>query len=160
MDAISTAALAVNDPLLRSIGMFLDNSWIYAAIILILLFIGESRNSKRAKVMVCLLLAISGVMLVKNLLAVDRPCAGLPSCPLDYSFPSMHAVAAFALMTAFLDKKAFPAYLVFALFVGFTRLNLDVHTFRDIAGALPIALVSYYVTDMIWPKIEKRFFHG
>jgi membrane-associated phospholipid phosphatase len=154
MDAITAAALAVNDPLIRTIGMFLDNSMAYAAIIIILLFAGEERNTKRAKVLLCLALSIVIVMAVKDILAVDRPCAGSETCPKDHSFPSMHAVAAFALMTAFLDKKAFPVYLVFALFVCFTRLNLGVHTFRDISGALPIALISYYAIDMAWPRIE------
>jgi membrane-associated phospholipid phosphatase len=156
MDAITSAAMAVRDPLLQSMGLFLDNSLAYAAVILILLFSGETRNPKRAKVLLCLALAILMVMGVKSVLAVERPCAGQAWCPDDYSFPSLHAVAAFALMTAFLDKKAFPAYFIFALFVCFTRLNLGVHTFRDIAGALPIALVSYYITDLLWKSIGKQ----
>jgi len=52
-------------------------------------------------------------------------------------------------MTAFIRKKLFPAYLLFALFVSFTRINLGVHLFWDIAAALPVALISYYITLIV-----------
>jgi membrane-associated phospholipid phosphatase len=156
MDAITAAAMAIDNPMLKSVGMFLDSSIIYAVIILVLLFLGERRNQKLAKVILCLVLAIAAATAVKNVMAVERPCAGQAWCHDDYSFPSLHAVAAFALMTAFLDKKTFPFYLAFALFVCFTRLNLGVHTFRDIAGALPIALIAYYATDIAWNAYGKR----
>jgi membrane-associated phospholipid phosphatase len=156
MDAITAAAMAIDNPMLKSIGMLLDSSMTYAVIILVLLFLGERRNPKRVKVLLCLVLAIVAATAVKNVMTVERPCAGQAWCHADYSFPSLHAVAAFALMTAFLDKKAFPAYLAFALLICFTRLNLGVHTFRDVAGALPIALIAYYVTDMAWNIYGKR----
>jgi membrane-associated phospholipid phosphatase len=155
MDAITAAALAVNSPLLHSIGMLIDNVWVYAAVVLALLFIGERRGSKRVKILFSLTLAILAVTALKPLLAVDRPCTGQVSCPSDYSFPSLHAAVAFLLMIAFLDKRSFAFYLLFALFVSFTRINLDVHTFRDVAGALVIAVVAYYVTDMIWERLGK-----
>jgi undecaprenyl-diphosphatase len=155
MDAI-TAASAVSDPTLHLISTFIDNAWVYAAIVLVLLFIGERRDSKRIKIMFSLALVVLVGMAVKASLAVDRPCIGQSSCPADYSFPSMHAAVAFALMIAFLDKKSFIFYLLFALFVSFSRMNLGFHTFRDVCGGLVIALVAYYITDRIWERLEKR----
>jgi|SRR5208283_3605584 len=156
MDAITAAAVAVNSPLLHSIDLLIDNVWVYAAVVLILLFISERRSSKRIKILFSLTLVILAVTALKPLLAVDRPCFGQISCPSDYSFPSLHVAVAFALMIAFLDKKSFAFYFLFALFVAFTRMNLGFHTFRDVAGALVIALVAYYITDIIWDRLGKR----
>ena len=157
MDAITAAAVAVSSPLLHSIGMIIDNDWIYAAMVLVLLFIGERRSSKRIKILFSITLTMLAVMALKPLLAVDRPCIGQVTCPFDYSFPSVHVAVAFALMIAFLDKKSFAFYFIFALFVAFTRMNLGFHTFRDVAGALVIALMAYYVTDIIWDRLEKMY---
>ena len=68
----------------------------------------------------------------------------------------MHAVVAFALMFCFLNRKSFPFFLVFALFVSFTRLNLGVHVFGDIIGAIPVALFAYYAIEVVWTWLERR----
>ncbi len=160
MDAITAAAVAVNNPLLHSIDLLVDNVWVYAAVVLVLLFIGERRSSKRIKVLFSLTLVVLAVTAIKPLFAVDRPCFGQSACPSDYSFPSLHVAVAFALAIAFLDKRAFPFYVAFALFVAFTRMNLDVHTFRDIAGGLVIALLAYYATDLVWDRLDRGDAHG
>ncbi len=157
MDAITAAAMAVNEPLLKSAGMFLDNSWAYAIIILALVYLGEQRSGKRIKILFCLTAVLLFVMAIKAVMAVDRPCSGLAWCPQDHSFPSMHVAVAFALMIAFLDKKSFPFFFIFALFMSFTRMNIGVHTFRDVAGGLAVAVAAYYLTDLIWSKyFEKK----
>lgn len=159
MDAITAAAMAVDNPLIHQIGMLLDSTLIYIVVVLVLLLIGESRNQKRLKVLLCLGIAFLSATAIKDAMTVARPCTGQSWCPTDYSFPSTHAVIAFALMTAFLDKKAFPLYLAFALFVCFTRMEIGVHTFRDIAGALPLALISYYITDILWNRLSPKLQH-
>jgi len=156
MDEIMAVAFSIQDPLVRGASLLMDNALIYVLIVLFLVYAGEGRTGKRTKIIVSMMIAVALAWGFKSALAVERPCAGEPWCPHDGSFPSLHAAAAFALMTAFLDKKAFPAYLLFAFFVCFTRLNLGVHTFRDIAGALPVALLAYYITDMAWPVVESR----
>jgi len=150
MDSITALALSVDSPVLKVMGLFLDDALAYGAVVVGLVLLGESRNDKRLKILASLLVAVLAVGTVKYAMAYERPCAGEEWCPEGYSFPSMHAVVAFALMTGFLNKRIYPLFLVFALFVSFTRLNLGVHLFRDIAGALPIALVSYYLTDIVW----------
>jgi membrane-associated phospholipid phosphatase len=156
MDTIAAAAVSIDNPLLTAAGLVLDSSLIYAAIVLALLLIGESRNEKRIKVAASLLLTFLAVAGIKYALAQERPCAGEDWCPESYSFPSTHAAIAFTLMTGFLNKKSYAFYLLFALFVSFTRLNLGVHVFIDIAGALPVALLSYYFTDIVWMERDER----
>jgi membrane-associated phospholipid phosphatase len=150
MDAITALAASVNEPILRTVGLLLDDSLIYGFVLLALLFIGEMRWDKRAKVMLALALALLLATGLKYAIAEERPCAGQDWCPEDFAFPSLHATAAFALMIAFLNKRSYPFYFAFALFVCFTRLNLGVHDFQDIAGALPVSLVSYYLIDILW----------
>ncbi|HSB47823.1 MAG TPA: phosphatase PAP2 family protein [Candidatus Bilamarchaeum sp.] len=148
MDSITSAALSVDNPLLRAAGEFLDNPLVFSALILAALLIGESRMEKRKKALLSILLAVLCGYALKFALAVERPCAGESWCPSDFSFPSLHATAAFSLMIGFLNKKSFPFYLLFALFIGFTRMNIGVHVFADIAAALPIAIVAYYAIDL------------
>ena len=148
MDTITAAALSVDFPLLRAIGLLLDNALVFAGIILLLTALGEERGGKRRKVILSVILAVAAAYAIKLVMAMERPCVGQEWCPGDYSFPSMHASAAFALMCGFLNRKSFPLYLIFALFSAFTRLNLGVHVFPDVAAALPIALVSYYLVDL------------
>jgi membrane-associated phospholipid phosphatase len=148
MDSITAAALSINDPIVRMAGELLDSEAFFVGMLIALILLGEGRNQKRKKIAVSVALAILCGYAVKWALAVERPCAGESWCPEGYSFPSLHATAAFALMIGFLNKKIFPALLLFALFTAFTRMNLGVHTFADIAAALPIAVISYYATDL------------
>lgn len=152
MDAITTFAMSIEEPLIRSAGMLLNDTLIYAALMLAILLIGEGRNEKRAKVLLAFAIAALLALGAKEYLALERPCADGGWCPEGYSFPSAHAAIAFTLMMAFLNKKAYPLFLLLALFVCFTRLNLGVHTFYDVAAALPIAMLSYYIADIIWER--------
>jgi membrane-associated phospholipid phosphatase len=129
--------------------MLLDSSAIFLAIMAVALVLGEKRNPKRLKIFLSVSLAILFGMVLKEAMAVERPCTGESFCPDNYAFPSLHATAAFAFMIGFLNKREFPLYLFFALFTAFTRMNLGVHTFTDIAGGLPVALVSYYIIDRL-----------
>ncbi len=160
MDTLTTLALSVNNPILTEIGTLLGNSYVFAALVLALVFFAERRDGKRLKLLLSLLLCIIIVSLIKGVLMEARPCAGLEWCPWGYSFPSMHAAVAFTLMIGFIDKKSFPLFLLFALFVSFTRLNLGVHVFHDIAGALPMAIVAYYVTDLLWKRYAPKDMEG
>ncbi|MBI5227945.1 phosphatase PAP2 family protein [Candidatus Micrarchaeota archaeon] len=156
MDAITLLIQSVSLPYLNQINMLLDLDYIYVLLVLGLIALGERRNDKRAKILTSIVLAIIVGFAIKHIIAEPRPCIGKEFCPKDYSFPSLHATIAFALMTGFLNKKNYAWYLLFAIFVGFSRINFGVHTFIDVAGALPIALISYYVVDILWSKFIKE----
>jgi len=149
MDALTAAAMAINSPALTSVSLLIDNGFIFVAVILALVLIAERRNGKRLKIIAALVLAVVAGFALKNIYAIHRPCSGT-GCPADYSFPSLHAVTAFTLMIAFLDKRSYPFFLFFALFVAFTRLHLGVHTFEDIAAAFPVAVLAYHIVDSRW----------
>jgi len=149
MTSITEFVQSVDIELIKTIGLFLNDSVIYGIVLLILVILGEQNGKKRRKVILAMVIAVIAGLIIKESMAFDRPCVGENWCPDGYSFPSTHAVAAFALMTAFIRKKLFPAYLLFALFVSFTRINLGVHLFWDIAAALPVALISYYITLIV-----------
>jgi membrane-associated phospholipid phosphatase len=155
MDAITELALSVENPMLHDIGMLIQNPIIYAVLVLFLLLVGEKRQKKQKKLLLSLLITVVLVTAAKEAMAIDRPCADDDWCPSGFSFPSMHAAVAFTLMTGFLNKRSYVLYLLFALFISFTRLNIGVHTFYDVAAALPIALLSYYITVEIYEELMK-----
>jgi len=149
MDALTRAAMGINSPALTAVSLLLDNDVFFAVLILAIILLAERRNDKRLKIISAIALAFIAGFALKDIYAIQRPCSGL-GCPAGYSFPSLHAVTAFTLMVAFLDKREYPLFLVFALFVAFTRLHLGFHTFEDIAGALPVAILSYHIVDSRW----------
>ena len=158
MDFITEFAFNIKNDLLTSVSLLLNDNFIFVILVVALLFIAEKRTSKRIKIISALLLVAVLTFGIKYIMAVDRPCALLDVsyCPEEYSFPSIHAAIAFTLMISFLDKKTYPWFVLFALFISFSRLHLAVHSFRDIAGALPIALISYYVMDILWRHYHEK----
>jgi membrane-associated phospholipid phosphatase len=145
MDAVSGAFLLI--------AQLIDNPISFSLVIFALVFITEKRMAKREKILFALMLSALLVFTAKNVLMEPRPCTSngsLIPCPLDYSMPSGHAAVAFTLMLAYMGKPSFPLFWLFALLVSYSRFFLGVHTFDDIAAALVIAPVSYYITDWIW----------
>lgn len=79
--------------------------------------------------------------LLKNITKVPRPCIGLPNCPKSYSFPSTHALVAFALTTAFMletkNKVLSSLFAFISIAISAERVITVMHTPIDIiAGAL------------------------
>lgn len=160
MDPLTEFAYNLNNGLLTTISLVLNNDLFFAALILLTVLATEKRNPKRVKIFSAILLAVIIAVILKSLFAIQRPCspADFDFCPPDYAFPSLHATAAFTLMITFLNKKNYWLFMLFALFVSFTRMVLGVHTFLDIAAALPVAIVTYYIIDVLWRRYidEKR----
>lgn len=100
--------------------------------------------------------------LLKVVFMRPRPCHALEGvrllveCPSSYSLPSGHATAAFAAMV-FLSarhRRFWPLFIIFAVFVAYTRPYAGVHYPADIAaGAL---LGTFMALAAI--KAEERFF--
>lgn len=151
MVSVTQIAQSVDIGPVREIGLLLSDPLIYGALLIILVIAVERKKEKMMKIMFSLALATLLGMAAKEAFSYERPCAGEEWCPGGYSFPSTHAVTAFTLMAAFIRRKEYPLYLLFALFVGFSRMNIGVHLFQDIVAALPIALVAYYIT---WVVVE------
>jgi len=78
--------------------------------------------------------------LLKNIFQRIRPDQLFTTnCPTDFSFPSTHAVTAFAIATiiSYFDKKRTWFYFLVAYLIALSRLYLGCHYFFDVlAGAV------------------------
>lgn len=111
---------------------------------------------------------IIGNVLLKNLIAIERPCwinetvNMFISIPQDYSFPSGHTLSSFIVATIIMhhDKRMGIAAYVLASMIAFSRLYLYVHFPSDVlAGVLIgviIGTVSNVISDKIFSYVEKR----
>ncbi|MBN2478305.1 phosphatase PAP2 family protein [Candidatus Micrarchaeota archaeon] len=141
--------------ILQSVSLIINNEFAFILIILSIMFLFERKETKRKKIMLALFLAIllGGVM--RELIAVERPCIqinGLIECPYGHSLPSVHSIAAFTLAIAFMDRKEYPILLAFALLVGWTRIYLGVHTVYDVTAALALSPICYGLVDFYWRR--------
>lgn len=162
MDGISIIISQLDVPALTAIASFLDHDIVIAAVTLLLVLVFERRKNKVGKVILAMALAVILGTAVKDLVHIDRPCVTVPAkiaCPDSYSFPSGHTLLTFTVALAFLNKKEFPFYLAFAVFVAFTRIYLGVHSFEDVAGSMALAPFVYYLADSMWGRIS-NFLEG
>ncbi|HIH18717.1 TPA: phosphatase PAP2 family protein [Candidatus Micrarchaeota archaeon] len=98
-------------------------------------------------VLIALLLGIG----FKSFLQEERPCANAPSkidCPTDFSLPSMHALGAFTLCIIAIGNRSFPIYLIYALFIAFSRVYLGVHTITEVAAGLSLAFFACVLAEL------------
>jgi len=154
MDLVTEFAFSINNELLTQVSLLLNNNIVFTLLIVAIVLVAERRNPKRIKIFSALFLAFVLSLALKSLFEVERPCIPFEFdyCPPDYSFPSLHAAIAFTLMISFLNKKNYWLFMIFALFISFSRMVIAVHTFKDVVAALPIALVSYYIIDFLWRR--------
>ena len=153
-DAITRFVSSIHNPALTEIGLILNEPLIFIPLMLGILLVFEERREKRLKILFAVAIALGIGLLANVALGIERPCADVEGaiCPMLYSFPSIHSTFVFILMISFLNKKQFPYFMLFALFVAFTRINLEVHVFRDIAGGLIVGLLAYNIADGIWKR--------
>ena len=137
--------------------------WIVIALIIGML------NRKNLKITIMILLGLSmglivGNLVIKNLFMIDRPFIGNPhitlliDAPLDYSFPSGHALSSFisAFIIFYNNKKWGILAIILALLISFSRMYLYVHYPIDIIAsiilAIPISLFTIYIVNKIYNK--------
>ena len=73
------------------------------------------------------------------------------NCPLDFSFPSSHAITAFAMATiiSHFDKKRWWIYYSIAFLISFSRIYLGCHYFFDVlVGAVLGFLISKVILQV------------
>ena len=156
MDYISSLAYSIDNPLIKGLSLIIDNYFAYGTMVLVLVLYSQKREQDRVKLLASIVLTMLIVGFAKDFFGVARPCFGVVSCPPWYSFPSMHAAIAFCIMAANMNKKEYWIYFLFAVIVSFSRMNIGAHTFTDIAGAIPIALISYYSVDFAYRQKEAK----
>lgn len=113
-----------------------------------------------AALMLCLII---GNILLKNIVARDRPCwingsvNMLISVPKDYSFPSGHSMTAFASAVVLLhwDKRFGIPAMILAFLLAFSRLYLYVHFPSDVLVGALIGCAIGVVVCIVGERIIK-----
>lgn len=129
--------------------------WILCAVVL--LAIPKTRKTGYAAVFSLIFGAIVTNLLLKNIVARPRPFAEIEALipliakPTDFSFPSGHTTASFAValvMFRMLPKKIGIPAVVLAALVAFSRLYLGVHYPTDVLVGFLVALMGSTVA--VW----------
>lgn len=156
MDSLSLAIAQLDFWWLTLVAVMLDNDLLMIIMTFVLVLLTERRKKKLLKIVLAVGLAVLLSTAIKELVKIERPCinkAWKIECPSTYSFPSGHTLIAFTIAIAFLNKPTFLFYLLYAVFIAFTRIYLGVHTFEDVAVSIALAPFVYYIADEIWKKI-------
>jgi undecaprenyl-diphosphatase len=136
--------------------------FIWILIIALVLFLEERKNpgvNRRDKKFLIiffgtfLITSFFTDILLKNYFRRPRPYPIVPvhynlianTCPVDFSFPSGHAAAAFAAagVLSYFDKRRRGLYYTIAVLISYSRIYLGCHYLADVvAGALIGYLIS------------------
>ena len=141
---------------LRSASVFLNDAVLgtFFGILLILAVSVLLKEEKKLPFLFsALLVALLLGLFFKPFLSEERPCASSPAkipCPPDFALPSLHALIAFTLVVASLGNRSFPIYLLFSLFVSYTRVYLGVHTLLEVTAGLALAFFACVITELAW----------
>ncbi len=149
---------------------FLGNAgWMWIAMGLIFLFFRRYRRTGITLLVSLVAHLLTCNILLKHLIARDRPCwlndsvKLLIANPTDYSFPSGHTMVSFVAATVLTMCHPKWGYWAFpiAVVMGFTRLYLYVHFPTDVfAGAIFGVAVGILVTvgmKKLFDLMEKRY---
>lgn len=138
-------------PLMKFVTFLGNGGWFWILCAVVLLAIPKTRKTGYAAVLSLIFGVIVTNLLLKNIVARPRPFAEIEALipliakPTDFSFPSGHTTASFAValvMLRMLPKKIGIPAVVLAALVAFSRLYLGVHYPTDVLTGFVIALVG------------------
>lgn len=153
-DAVMTAVSTIGNA-----GIF----WILVG--LLLLIPKRYRKGGLQMLMAMALAFIVGNLILKNVIARERPCwidpsvALLVASPSDYSFPSGHSMNGFAGAVSLLciDRRLGIPAVVLASVIAFSRLYLFVHFPTDVLVGTAIGIGAALLVNFIcWKKGLKQ----
>ncbi|MBO6128169.1 MAG: phosphatase PAP2 family protein [Pseudobutyrivibrio sp.] len=144
-----------------------DKGWFWIVLTLIFLAVPKSRKLGIQSAIALVITVFVCNIVLKNVVMRCRPCwlepdvqllVGIPD---DYSFPSGHTNASFAVATAIFTRNkkwGIPA-LILAALIGISRLYVFVHWPTDVLVGLLIGvtggIVSYFIVNYIYKKFNK-----
>lgn len=138
-------------PLMKFVTFLGNGGWFWILCAVVLLAIPKTRKTGYAAVLSLIFGVIVTNLLLKNIVARPRPFAEIEALipliakPTDFSFPSGHTTASFAValvMLRMLPKKIGIPAVVLAALVVFSRLYLGVHYPTDVLAGFVVALVG------------------
>lgn len=138
-------------PFMKSVTFLGNGGWFWILCAVVLLAVPKTRKTGYAAALSLIFGAIVTNLLLKNIVARPRPFTEIEALipmitkPKDFSFPSGHTTASFAValvMLRMLPKKFGIPAVVLAALVAFSRLYLGVHYPTDVLTGFVIALVG------------------
>ena len=138
-------------PFMKGVTFLGNGGWFWILCAVVLLAIPRTRKTGYAAVLSLIFGEIVTNLLLKNIVARPRPFAEIEALipliakPTDFSFPSGHTTASFAValvMLRMLPKKIGIPAVVLAALVAFSRLYLGVHYPTDVLVGFVVALVG------------------
>ena len=138
-------------PFMKFVTFLGNGGWFWILCAVVLLAIPKTRKTGYAAVLSLIFGVIVTNLLLKNIVARPRPFAEIEALipliakPTDFSFPSGHTTASFAValvMLRMLPKKIGIPAVVLAALVAFSRLYLGVHYPTDVLAGFVVALVG------------------
>lgn len=138
-------------PFMKIVTFLGNGGWFWILCAVVLLAIPKTRKTGYAAVLSLIFGVIVTNLLLKNIVARPRPFAEIEALipliakPTDFSFPSGHTTASFAValvMLRMLPKKIGIPAVVLAALVAFSRLYLGVHYPTDVLTGFVVALVG------------------
>ena len=138
-------------PFMKIVTFLGNGGWFWILCAVVLLAVPKTRKTGYAAVLSRIFGVIVTNLLLKNIVARPRPFAEIEALipliakPTDFSFPSGHTTASFAValvMLRMLPKKIGIPAVVLAALVAFSRLYLGVHYPTDVLTGFVVALVG------------------
>ena len=139
-----------------------DQGFIWVCLTLILLLIPKTRKIGIVLLISLILDTLVCNVLLKNIFMRPRPCTINPNVsllipkPQDYSFPSGHTAASFAIVSVLCllkQKNLFIISLIVACLIAFSRMYLYVHFPSDIIGGIFVGILCGFISYLISLKI-------
>ena len=148
---------------------FLGNAgWFWIVVVLLLLILPFNRKiGVQALVSLILTVIVCNIILKPSIMRC-RPCWLEPEVqllvkvPHDFSFPSGHSNASFAVATAIFtrNKKLGIPALVLAALIAISRLYVFVHWPTDVLAGTCVGIcggiVSYFIVEYLYKKYSKK----
>ena len=138
-------------PFMKIVTFLGNGGWFWILCAVVLLAVPKTRKTGYSAVLSLIFGVIVTNLLLKNIVARPRPFAEIEALipliakPTDFSFPSGHTTASFAValvMLRMLPKKIGIPAVVLAALVAFSRLYLGVHYPTDVLAGFVVALVG------------------
>lgn len=147
-------------PVITALG---DKGIIWIALALFFIITGKQRKIGFMIAAVLIIGFIDGNLLLKNIIARERPFTYIEfpelliAQPKDYSFPSGHTMSSFGVAFVILygNKKLGAAALIIAALIAFSRLYLYVHFPTDVIGGILLGCFNTILAVCIVNKAEK-----